>query len=775
MSKVADAPTAQSGATAVTGPEWWERLRDRAQSWMGAHPWFIQRLRLVTLVVAVVALVLLLVASIVWPNVRSAVGVYVGVAWLLVCWFALTRTRTLSFGGFWLLYAACIPWAIVIGLVSLRLADLMPADWVIHGASADGPAIGIAAITEESLKLVPVALLVLLAPGRVRRFAAVDWLLVGLATGAAFLTVEEGQRRLALLAPGSRGLLDFCGRGGVSERLDCYGMVQFGLNPFSSKLPFSTGGELFGLGEDLTYAGHHVMTALVTVGVGLAVMLWRSGIGIRRVLAVALPPALFWVAVADHAVTNASAVSGLFGTGKAWLEADSPVPLVFRLWHQVGGHGSGRTGLLLILLVVAMLTDAARARHRGYWAIVDVDGPVWAGRASSWWQSRLASTTTSAPIGLLPGAVSALGGAAVALAFVVMRDLRQGLGAHARRAGETRRDSMVRGRVVWMLQRETREIATGLDAGPPRPRGTRLLAVAILMLLLVLGLVVAPQVAEHIGWSTSNPRGRWLAGIAENLGDWWDTLSPGQKILLGILAGAVLAVPFGLGAGFFVGGALTYLLEHGNGLGALLRNPRQATRTYVENRSVGGMALDVGEFGLTFIPAGVGAGTAAGYLGTRGLVRDYLADPAAWRTARRLALRDAKLHPERGAVKWGFPDGLPRINGRRPRSFLTAGDTYDLAEVNPALAKKYPKSVQFSKTGFPDFSPYAIKDAKLVKVGKYRGADYRAANLQNGLASTPIGYSWHHVEDGHTMYLVPTDLHRAVPHTAGWAVVKPPK
>lgn len=383
---------------------------------------------------------------------------------------------------------------------------------------------------------------------------------------------------------------------------------------------------------------------------------------------------------------------------------------MFRLWHQVGGHGSGRTGLLPALLVVATLGDAARARRRGHWSIVHVDGPVWAGRVDRWWRTRLASTTTSGPIGWLPGAASAVGGAAVALAYVVVRDLRQGLGAHARRPGEARRDAMVRGRVAWILQWETREIAADLDAAPPHPRRTRPLAVAVLVLLLVIGLMVAPQVAEAIGWSTSNPRGRWLAGIAGSLGDWWDTLSPGQKTLLGVMAGFVLAIPFGLGAGLFVGGALTYLLEPGDGLGGLLRNPRQATRNYVKTRSMGGMALDVGEFALTFIPAKAGAGTAAGFVGTRGVVRDYLADPAAWRDARRLAMRETKLHPERGDLKWGFPDGLPRVNDRRPLSYLHAGKTYDGPQWTAALAQKYPAGVRFNQVGFADVSPYAIKD-----------------------------------------------------------------
>ncbi|RYF56710.1 MAG: HNH endonuclease [Comamonadaceae bacterium] len=34
------------------------------------------------------------------------------------------------------------------------------------------------------------------------------------------------------------------------------------------------------------------------------------------------------------------------------------------------------------------------------------------------------------------------------------------------------------------------------------------------------------------------------------------------------------------------------------------------------------------------------------------------------------------------------------------------------------------------------------------------------------------GYTWHHVEDGHTLQLVPSDIHAAVRHTGGIAVLK---
>jgi filamentous hemagglutinin len=50
--------------------------------------------------------------------------------------------------------------------------------------------------------------------------------------------------------------------------------------------------------------------------------------------------------------------------------------------------------------------------------------------------------------------------------------------------------------------------------------------------------------------------------------------------------------------------------------------------------------------------------------------------------------------------------------------------------------------------------------------------DERIANKLAGVPRTPTGYVWHHVEDGETLILIPKDLHNAVRHTGGAAVIK---
>ena len=49
------------------------------------------------------------------------------------------------------------------------------------------------------------------------------------------------------------------------------------------------------------------------------------------------------------------------------------------------------------------------------------------------------------------------------------------------------------------------------------------------------------------------------------------------------------------------------------------------------------------------------------------------------------------------------------------------------------------------------------------------------ANLQafgvDSVSATPKGFTWHHCEDGVTMQLIPTDLHRAIGHDGGEKVI----
>lgn len=87
------------------------------------------------------------------------------------------------------------------------------------------------------------------------------------------------------------------------------------------------------------------------------------------------------------------------------------------------------------------------------------------------------------------------------------------------------------------------------------------------------------------------------------------------------------------------------------------------------------------------------------------------------------------------------------------------------------LAKKYPEGVRYDKQAYIDFGPYIIKEVKLKKFVNRR-SDNKKANELAGFPKTPDGMTWHHHQDGKTMQLVPTDLHKACPHTGGVSTTK---
>jgi len=87
------------------------------------------------------------------------------------------------------------------------------------------------------------------------------------------------------------------------------------------------------------------------------------------------------------------------------------------------------------------------------------------------------------------------------------------------------------------------------------------------------------------------------------------------------------------------------------------------------------------------------------------------------------------------------------------------------------LKQKYPDGIKYDAEGYPDFSPHALKSVEIDMKGNYT-TDYAKANAAAGYSETPDNYTWHHHQDKKTMQLVPTDLHRNVPHTGGVSLKK---
>jgi hypothetical protein len=114
-------------------------------------------------------------------------------------------------------------------------------------------------------------------------------------------------------------------------------------------------------------------------------------------------------------------------------------------------------------------------------------------------------------------------------------------------------------------------------------------------------------------------------------------------------------------------------------------------------------------------------------------------------------------------------DAIRKVNGRNPINSGYAGQVYHLSGD---LAAKYPNGVRFTRDGFPDFTPYKMLEIKVDDLTGNYARDAAAANRALDLPATPAGYVWHHVEDAETLILIPRDIHNAVRHTGGSAIIR---
>ncbi|MGQ2910781.1 HNH endonuclease [Aeromicrobium sp.] len=757
-------------AASPWAPEWWELLRERRTTWAQRHTALLKRLLIARLALLAVALVWLIVAWLFVDAVKPALlSVWFGAVWICVLWFLLLRTKTLTFAGYLRLFVMCVAWAIVIGVV-LRSAAIAASPLAQEGGFATRTAL--ASVGEEALKLFPLLAIALAAPGRVRRFAVADWALLGLASGAGFLAAEEILRRLNVYAP----QVSIFG-----ERYNLDGAVQFGLLGLDDS----------GVTRLTWWPGHHVVTMLVALSVGLGIALWRASRG-RDLLwraaagtgAAVLVTGVFWSAVTTHAYYN-------LGTGTS----PNILPAPLRWWHAVTPDEFGATWMLVLAVLVILLVDGSRLRRWGGWQ-VPVEAPAWAAHLDA----RLADTTP--PQGTRPvltwGWVGATD-AARSLLFVVA-DTGRGIGlllaAGARQEGEPWWAGTRRSQASVVMNRQSRELAFHLDAPPPAPWLTRGLAVAAAVVLLWLTFTVAPDWVRHLDGTSWAERmdESWLAQLFDGLDRWWNDLSGLEKLLA---IGAVAALPalvFGLGtatafAGLSLGASAWTSADHADETADFIRDPVGTIQRYWASTTPGSILLDAGTLALSaWLPGKAIQHLTPAARRVPALVGDYMGNPRAYLDAQR-AWRRAQPRDERGQITRGHADGLARVNGRRPINYRWAGDIYGgpdwrakgASNWTDDLQTTYPDGVPFNSEGFPDFSRYtAYRIESNDLTGKYR-VDSALANeaarekFGINLPDVPEGFVWHHVEDATTMQLVPEDIHRAVRHTGGVAVMKLPK
>lgn len=94
------------------------------------------------------------------------------------------------------------------------------------------------------------------------------------------------------------------------------------------------------------------------------------------------------------------------------------------------------------------------------------------------------------------------------------------------------------------------------------------------------------------------------------------------------------------------------------------------------------------------------------------------------------------------------------------------------ADGSTTYTDKTGREVTYDKNGHADFTPHAEAEVQIDGLTGNHPLDEAMANKAVGLESTPKDYTWHHVQDGKTMQLVPRDVHQTFPHTGGASILK---
>ena len=645
--------TAEPGPGPAAGPgtdapspkqEWWERLRDRT-----SRSRIFLVLRRVRAVASWFALLVLLVAVVVSPTIRTALGAWVGCLWLVVCWFALARAKTVSWALTSGVFATGMPLALLIATVSL---------WVCSAAgvapSDTAASLVVAPTVEEVLKLTPLAVLALAAPGRVRRFLVSDWIVLGVAVGAAFETVEEVSRRIALLTGRGSSLLDrlLCPEGGVRQ-LKCNGASTYSLIPISG-----ASGNVF------VFAGHAFVTGLVAGAIGLGIALWRRGRGHRggyravlQILAPVVPLWTWWVAVVDHMGRNDSDYV-------LWLHTGGDAPSwPVEVTASLTGYGHGRGAVLLLMLALAWVIDTRTLWGGGY--VSALESGNYGNRWGPWrWRVWAGVPRNAFGRFLADGAC---------LVSVVGIEWRWAWMTLMEAAAFREPRLLLTTPAKLRIAREEAARAE-LDPAPEqwwRVRLGGLCAVGIGVLVIAM----APDLTRSMADSLGEGQPYWLAQILDLLGAAWESLSWEQKLGLMLLAGAIILLSGGtLGLAFEVGMGVATVFGVARGAAAFMRDPQGTATRYLSTHTPTEIALDLAMAALTTV--GGGAASAMGGQAARGAYAatreaEYAAwlwrtDRAAWRQYVRNARRLAR--DETGAASAGM--WHPR-NGLRPPDLRT--------------------------------------------------------------------------------------------------------
>ena len=109
----------------LAGPEWWERLNARRMGWWQRHQRLARRSATARTVALWVALAGLLVVFVLYPEFRAGLRVWLWLYGLLVAWFMVSRTKTVSWRLLTGMFGVAVWWSVIIAVIST---------WLSHGA-----------------------------------------------------------------------------------------------------------------------------------------------------------------------------------------------------------------------------------------------------------------------------------------------------------------------------------------------------------------------------------------------------------------------------------------------------------------------------------------------------------------------------------------------------------------------------------------------------------------------------------------------------------------
>ena len=105
------------------------------------------------------------------------------------------------------------------------------------------------------------------------------------------------------------------------------------------------------------------------------------------------------------------------------------------------------------------------------------------------------------------------------------------------------------------------------------------------------------------------------------------------------------------------------------------------------------------------------------------------------------------------AKAWNATQEYIPVNGEYASKICPTNNKY--------IKEKY-GDILYNSAGYPIFDKYAIARVELPNLNGLEGGaiDIRAANMMHhGTTANIPGYTWHHLEDGKTLILIPTELH----------------